>query len=62
MPQPILHYSASKIYNNKNSDGLIWNDKDMKINWPINKPIVSNRDKNFKDINYLIKFKKLPKI
>lgn len=58
----ILHYSASKIYNNKNSDGLIWNDKDMKINWPINKPIVSNRDKNFKDINYLIKFKKLPKI
>ena len=58
----VLHYSASKIYDYGNSNGLIWNDKDIKIKWPIKNPIISKRDKNFKDINYLIKFKKLPKI
>ncbi len=58
----VLHYSASKIYDSENSYGLIWNDKDIKIKWPVKKPIISNRDKNFKNINYLIRFKKLPKI
>ena len=35
---------------------LQWNDPDININWPINKPIMSHKDKNnsqsFK--NYLI--------
>lgn len=57
----VLHYSASKTYDYSNSSGLIWNDKKIKIKWPIKKPIISNRDKNFQDIDTLIRLKKLPK-
>ena len=56
----ILHYAATKIYDPKNSSGLIWNDKTVKIKWPIKKPIISNRDKNFKNINELIQHNELP--
>lgn len=58
----VLHYSASKTYNYKNSNGLIWNDEKIKIKWPIKKPIISDRDKNFKSVTSLIKSKKLPRI
>ena len=48
----IVVYSCTK-YRNKNSEiGVMWNDKDLKINWPIKNPIISNKDKkniSFKD-------------
>ena len=48
----IVVYSCTK-YRNKNSEiGVMWNDKDLKINWPIKKPIISKKDKkniSFKD-------------
>ena len=51
-------YSCTK-YRDKNSEtGIMYNDKDLKIKWPIKKPIISNKDKNnfsFKD--YLEKTK-----
>tara|TARA_B100000902_G_C27307619_1_gene916444 strand:+ start:1373 stop:1927 length:555 start_codon:yes stop_codon:yes gene_type:complete len=56
----ILHYAATKIYDPKNSSGLIWNDQTVRIKWPIKKPIISNRDKNFKNINELIQYNELP--
>ena len=34
-------------YRDKNSEiGVKWNDDDLKIKWPIKKPIISNKDKN----------------
>ena len=51
-------YSCTK-YRDKNSEtGIMYNDKDLKIRWPIKKAIISNKDKNnlsFKD--YLEKTK-----
>ena len=45
-------YSCTK-YRDKNSEtGIMYNDKDLKIRWPIKKAIISNKDKNnlsFKD-------------
>lgn len=39
-------YSCTN-YRDKNSEkGIIFNDKDLKIKWPINKPIISTKDKN----------------
>lgn len=44
-------------YRDKNSEiGVMWNDKDLNIDWPIKKPIVSNKD--MKNISF-DKFKKL---
>ena len=41
----LLHYKCSQ-YRNKNSEtGIIWNDKYLKIKWPLKKPILSEKDK-----------------
>ena len=53
----ILHYKCSKYRNAKSETGIIWNDKDLKINWPIKKLIISKKDKNnlsFSDFKKLI--------
>ena len=51
----LVLYSCTQ-YRNKNSEfGVIWNDKDLKINWGIKKPILSAKDKKnlrFKDIKF----------
>jgi len=40
-----LLYSCTN-YRNKNAEvGIKWNDKDLKIKWPVMKPIVSAKDK-----------------
>ena len=43
-------------YRNKNSEiGIKWNDKDLKINWNIKSPILSNKDKKnleFQKVNF----------
>ena len=42
----ILYYKNSKYFFEKDQAGLLWNDKDLKINWPIDKPIISKKDKD----------------
>lgn len=42
----IVQYSCTK-YRHKNSEGgILWNDNDLKINWSIKRPIISEKDKN----------------
>jgi dTDP-4-dehydrorhamnose 3,5-epimerase len=42
----IVHYKSS-AYRDKNSEiGILWNDKDLKIKWPLKKQILSTKDKN----------------
>ena len=51
----LVTYSCTQ-YRNKDSEfGVIWNDKDLKINWRVVKPILSVKDKQnfkFKDIKF----------
>jgi dTDP-4-dehydrorhamnose 3,5-epimerase len=39
-------YSCTKYRNAKSEIGIKYNDKDLNINWPIKKPIISTKDKN----------------
>jgi dTDP-4-dehydrorhamnose 3,5-epimerase len=41
----ILHYKCSEYRNKKTEIGLIWNDEDLKIKWPVANPIISKKDK-----------------
>ena len=51
-------YSCTKYRNKKSEVGLKYNDKDLNINWPIKKPILSKKDKsNFSLKQYLKKNK-----
>lgn len=39
-----LHYKVSQRYDPEDEGGLLWNDRDVKIQWPIRQPIISQRD------------------
>ena len=41
----IVYYKRSNYYHPKYEKGIIWNDKDINVKWPINKPRVSKKDK-----------------
>jgi dTDP-4-dehydrorhamnose 3,5-epimerase len=48
-----LHYKVSRLYDHADEGGLIWNDRDVGIHWPIANPIVSDRDSAFPDLRQL---------
>lgn len=41
----IIYYYCTNYRSAKHEVGLLWNDKDLKIKWPIKKPILSKKDK-----------------
>jgi dTDP-4-dehydrorhamnose 3,5-epimerase len=41
-------YKCSDYYRPEAEDGLPWDDKDLGIDWKIQDPVLSERDKNFK--------------
>ena len=40
-----IHYKCTNFYDPNDEIGLIWNDKEVSIPWPLKNPIVSNKDK-----------------
>lgn len=54
----IIYYKLSNYYHPEYEDGLLWNDKTLKIKWPNKKPIVSKKDRQLKTF---IEFKKIHK-
>ena len=48
-------YKADNDYSPDQERGLLWNDPDLRISWPISNPVISNKDKkwpSFKDAEY----------
>ena len=44
----IIYYYCTNYRSAKHEAGIRWNDKDLKIKWPIKKPIITKKDrKNF---------------
>ena len=52
----IMHYKCTNYRDQRSETGIIWNDYEINIKWPIKNPILSTKDKsnisfkNFKDI------------
>ena len=52
----IIYYHCTNYRSVKYEVGILWNDKDLKIKWPIKNPIISKKDKKnlkFKDFEKL---------
>jgi dTDP-4-dehydrorhamnose 3,5-epimerase len=56
----IFQYKCTEIYHSEDEYGLIWNDKDLKIQWLVKNPILSEKDKNLPTLQ-LINENILPK-
>ena len=52
----IIYYTCTNYRSAKHEVGILWNDKDLKIKWPIKNPVISKKDK--KNIKFT-EFKKL---
>ena len=47
-----VNYRCSQYRHKKSETTLNWDDKDVGVNWPIKKPILSTKDKNGKSLSY----------
>ena len=52
----IVYYTCTNYRSRKHEIGLLWNDKDLKIKWPVKSPIISKKDKKN------LKFKEFKKL
>ena len=58
----LLHYKCTNYRDIKSETGILWNDKDLKINWPNNKLIISTKDKKNYTFKRFINSKEFKKI
>ncbi len=47
----IFSYKCSNVYDSASEDAVLWNDEDLNIDWGINDPILSGKDKEAKSFN-----------
>lgn len=45
-----FYYKCTDFYDSEDEDGLIWNDPDVNINWPVAEPTLSDKDRTFKKL------------
>ena len=51
----LLHYKMTEYRDKKLERGILWNDKDLNIKWPLKNPIISVKDKsNISFKNFII--------
>lgn len=43
----LFSYKCTDFYNPDTEHGIIWNDPDLSINWPIQEPLLSSRDAGY---------------
>jgi len=51
--EAILHYKCTETYHHNDEGGIHWNDPDLAISWPLEKPFVSDRDDAFPRLKML---------
>ena len=44
-PNTLFSYKCSEVYNKESEGGIAWNDPDLNIDWQIESPILSEKDK-----------------
>lgn len=48
-----FYYKCTDFYSPKDEHGIIWNDANINIDWPIKNPILSQKDEQYPSLNEL---------
>jgi dTDP-4-dehydrorhamnose 3,5-epimerase len=51
----IFSYKCTNVYDKASEAGILWNDKDLAIDWQVNNPIVSEKDQMLSTFSSLFK-------
>ena len=51
----LIHYKVTNYRNSKLEKGILWNDKNINIKWPVKNPVISSKDKKNITFNECIK-------
>jgi dTDP-4-dehydrorhamnose 3,5-epimerase len=46
-----IQYKCTGIYNPKGESGILWNDPEIGIEWPVSNPILSEKDRNAQSLS-----------
>jgi dTDP-4-dehydrorhamnose 3,5-epimerase len=50
-----IEYLTTGIYNPAGESGVLWNDPEIGVEWPVTDPILSNKDKNAQTLSTWLK-------
>ncbi len=48
----IFAYKCTNVYNKPSEGGILWNDADLAIDWNVENPIISDKDKELPNFNH----------
>lgn len=54
-----FHYKCTALYSPADDSGLLWNDPELGIKWPVKEPILSKKDAGLKSLSEYKKTQKL---
>lgn len=46
-PTALFAYKCTRFYDPSTEHGILWNDPDLGINWPVERPLLSSKDKDY---------------
>ena len=55
-----LHYKVSRFYDPDDECGMVWNDSEVNIVWPLITPLIHQRDETYQSLSQLIDSHQLP--
>ncbi|MBT1705734.1 dTDP-4-dehydrorhamnose 3,5-epimerase [Chryseosolibacter indicus] len=54
LEETIFQYKCTNVYKKECESGIVWNDPELKIEWPFSSPIVSEKDLNLPTFSELL--------
>jgi dTDP-4-dehydrorhamnose 3,5-epimerase len=55
LEESIFSYKCTNVYHKPSEGGIVWNDPDLKIEWPVANPIVSGKDQQLPTLKELLR-------
>jgi dTDP-4-dehydrorhamnose 3,5-epimerase len=55
LEETLFQYKCTSVYNKAHEAGIVWNDPDLKIDWQVDRPSLSEKDSQLPKFNELLR-------